>query len=126
MPSVYIPSTHTYDFDLPDRPAVVRVDTRQSVGPNGSDAFSLVLLNQPTPTTLYQLQLFLYHDGGKPIDAGKVILAAPLPRSSEVARPGTNPTAQGCLSDNRRTLRSVLALEGDRSPALTRLARGLG
>jgi hypothetical protein len=121
-PPVYLPSSHTYDADLPDRPAVVQIDTRQKVGPNDSDAFSLILRNEQPLSALYQLQLLLYHDGlQNPLDAGKVILATPLPRSTDIARPATQPSYGRCLGENRRILSSMLALEGERSPKLSEL-----
>jgi hypothetical protein len=122
-PPVYLPSSHTYDSELPDRRAVVQIDTRQKVGPNDSDAFSLVLSNEHPLATLYQLQLFLYHDGlERPLDAGKVILATPLPRSSDIASPVTQPSYGRCLAENRHILNSVLALDGARSRRLAELA----
>jgi hypothetical protein len=123
LPAGLPPSSHTYDAELPNGPAVVQIDTRQKVGANDSDAFSLILRNEQPLSTLYQLQLFLYHDGlENPLDAGKVILATPLPRSSDIARPATQPSYGGCLAENRRILGRMLALDGERSSKLTELA----
>jgi hypothetical protein len=126
-PPAYINDTHIYDFELPGRPATVRIDTRQEVRPNGTDAFSLSPLNGVPDLTLYQLQVFLYHDGlVKPIDAGKVILSPTFAGEANVAPPAKHPKQARCLAHNRGVLRSILSLDGQRSRELRRLRRKLG
>ena len=125
-----LPSSQRYEVLLPLKPAPeqrVEAKLSQQIGPGEVDRFT-VALNVPDTalfrTQLYQLDVLLYLDSGeRPFAAGPVVASAPYP-PSEYDFPAAWPPAvrrqfEDCFETNQANFRRILALEGERAPALT-------
>lgn len=132
--------SQTYDLEVPQYPEpkeVIPVRISQEVGPNEADRFALGV-GVVTPSgakpdpIVYQLGVFLYHDGKeRPINAGQVLIAVPFPDDSyfDEARwkqTGLAPEqAHDCVSSDIATVRRALTFNGARSVDLTQLVQFL-
>lgn len=132
-------ASEAYKVELPPDPApgeVVEAKVSQQIPPGEADRFT-VGLDVPDPARqfgdrLYHLDVLIYHDTEKrPIRAGTVLASAPYlpnnyyfwsgqpyPRSELRGEAGTQ--VAKCLDANEATLKRMLTLEGERSPALSR------
>ena len=105
----------------------MEVKLSQQIGPGEVDRFT-VALNVPDTalfrTQLYQLDVLLYLDTGKrPYPAGTIVASAPFPPSAydfpAAWPPAERRRFEDCFETNQGNFRRILALEGERAPALT-------
>lgn len=130
-----LPTSQTYDFQLPAYGGVgqvVGVTVRQQLKPNEADAFAfsvgLASARGGEDPRLYQLDVLVYHDREpKPIEAGTIVLAVGTPgRISFEPSEDADSDERECVRKNVQALRTMLALDGIRSPELEELGRAVG
>ncbi|MGH3079634.1 MAG: hypothetical protein ACRDNH_00665 [Gaiellaceae bacterium] len=131
--------TRAYDIALPSKggtgETITASNVSQEVKPRAVDRFLVRVAVPPNATSskraptigvsrLFQLEILIFHDGKpEPLNAGRVLVAAPFPRDVYFDRPRSLGEVENCELENRAILNGFLEQPGARDDALATFAR---